>query len=41
MLNFIEEAVNDDTINNLELCMKETDNINSETSLEEKSMFNF
>lgn len=41
MLNFIEEAVNDDTINNLELCMEETDNINSETSLEEKSMFNF
>ncbi|XP_043511563.1 non-structural maintenance of chromosomes element 4 homolog A [Frieseomelitta varia] len=32
----LQEAVNDDTINNLELCMKETDNINSETSLEEK-----
>ena len=41
MSNFIEEAVNDDTINNLELCMKETDNINAETSLEEKSTFNF
>lgn len=32
----LQDAVNADTIHTLELCMEETDNINSETTLEEK-----
>ncbi|XP_071870897.1 SMC5-SMC6 complex kleisin component Non-SMC element 1 [Bombus fervidus] len=32
----LQDAVNADTIYTLELCMEETDNINSETTLEEK-----
>lgn len=35
-INFSEESINDETIKTLELCMEETDNINSETSIEEK-----
>ncbi|XP_043786043.1 EP300-interacting inhibitor of differentiation 3 isoform X1 [Apis laboriosa] len=32
----LQETINDETIKTLELCMEETDNINSETSIEEK-----
>ncbi|XP_012343588.1 non-structural maintenance of chromosomes element 4 homolog A isoform X1 [Apis florea] len=32
----LQESINDETIKTLELCMEETDNINSETSIEEK-----
>lgn len=32
----LQDAVNTDTIHTLELCMEETDNINSETTVEEK-----